>query len=187
MLATIPPAWDAAHKSFLTFTKAERTARIAYRRASDAAYAPVVELRAIIASAPELETLGAALTALQADVPGMEFDPAMDRIKAVEKQFGDVAGTKDIKGLLAKARRAIKGKTPKPEAAAQFLSDAAAAYDADMAWRTRAEAGLKNGLAAYDAAISDTIGLRGQPRLPKEQALYVASCNAGHRDISLSF
>jgi tripartite ATP-independent transporter DctM subunit len=187
LLATTPENWEAAHKTFLTHTKAERAARNAYRKAVDAAYEPVVELRAIIADAAALEALGAALTALQADVPGMEFDPAMARIKSVEKQFRDVAGTKDIKGLLAKARRAIKGKTPKPEAAAQFLSDAAAAYDADMAWRKRAEAGLKNGLAAYDAAIRDTIGLRGQPRLPKEQALYVASCNAGHRDISLSF
>ncbi|TFG85348.1 MAG: hypothetical protein E4H18_05505 [Hyphomicrobiales bacterium] len=101
--------------------------------------------------------------------------------------MSNVAGTKDIKALLAKARRAIKGKAPNPEEAAKFLAEAAQAYDADLAWRKRAEAGLKNGLAEYDAAIHDTIGLRGQSRLPTDQALYVASCSSGHKDISLSF
>jgi tripartite ATP-independent transporter DctM subunit len=187
LLATIPPAWDEAHKNFLTFTKAERTARTAYRKAVDSAYAPVVELRAIIADAGALAALGDTLTALQAEVPGMEFDSAVTRIEAAEKQIGDVAGTKDIKALLAKARRAIKGKAPNPEEAARSLAEATQAYDADLAWRKRAEAGLKNALAAYDAAIRDTIGLRGQSRLPKEQALYAARCGAGHRDISLSF
>jgi predicted nucleic acid-binding Zn-ribbon protein len=187
LLATIPPAWDAAHKSFLTFTKAERTARTTYRKAVDDAYAPIVELRAIIADAEALEALGAAVTALQADVPGLEFDEGMNRIESVEKQLGDLAGTRDIRSLLAKARRAIKGRTPNPEEAAQFLSEAAVAFDEDVAWRNRAVGGLKNGLAEYEAAIRDTIGLRGQPRLPEEQALFVASCSAGHKDISLSF
>jgi hypothetical protein len=68
-----------------------------------------------------------------------------------------------------------------------FLNQAVAAFEADIAWRRQAERDLKPGLDAYDAAIRDTIGLRGQPRLPEEQALYVAGCSAGHRDISLSF
>jgi predicted nucleic acid-binding Zn-ribbon protein len=187
LLATMPENWDAAHKAFLSHTKAERTARNAYRKAVDAAYEPIVELRAIIADAAALEAMGDSVTALQADVPGLEFAPAIERIKAVENRINDVAGTREINKLLAKARRAIKGKTPDAEKAAQFLSDAAMAFDAEVAWRKRADAGLKNGLAEYDAAIRDTIGLRGQSRLPKEQALYVASCSAGHKDISLSF
>ena len=46
---------------------------------------------------------------------------------------------------------------------------------------------LLPGLAEYEKKIRDTIGLRQQPRLPREQALFVAGCNADHRDISLSF
>jgi len=187
LTATIPENWEEAHKAFLTKTKAERAARIAYRRAVDAAYEPVVELRAIIGDVGALEALGGALRAVQADVPGMEFEPAIARIETVERQVGDVAGTREIKGLLSKARRAIKGKKPKPEEAAQFLAEAVAAFEADLSWRKRADAGLKNSLAEYDAAINDTIGLRGQSRLPTEQALYVANCSANHRDVSLNF
>ena len=32
-----------------------------------------------------------------------------------------------------------------------------------------------------------TIGIRQQKRLSRDQALYVASCNAHHRDLSLNF
>jgi hypothetical protein len=35
--------------------------------------------------------------------------------------------------------------------------------------------------------IRTNIGLRQLSRFPREQALYVASCNASHRDVSLSF
>jgi tripartite ATP-independent transporter DctM subunit len=185
--ASIPGEWEAAHKAFLELTKAERTARTTYRRATDAAYAPVVELIAIIDDADALEALRGGLVALQADLPGMELEAAVERIKAEESRVGAVAGSKGIKTLLSKARRAIKGKTPDPEKMADFLVKAVAAFDNDMAWRKRATAELASGLAAYNAAIRDTIGLRGQPRLPEEQALYVASCGAGHRDISLSF
>jgi hypothetical protein len=185
--ATIPAEWEAAHKAFLALTKAERKARTTYRRATDGAYAPLVELTAIIAAAGDLEGLRDGLAALQAEVPGMEFDAAMERIKAAERRVGKVAGTRDIKKMLSKARRAIKGKKPDPDKAADFLAKAMAAFAEDLAWRQSAGTGLAAGLAAYDAAIRDTIGLRGQRKLPTEQALYVAACGAAHRDISLSF
>ena len=147
----------------------------------------MVELIAIIDAVGPLEGLRDGLTALQAEVPGMEFDAAIERIKADESRVGKVAGTKGIKKLLSKARRAIKGKNPDPEKSAELLAEAITAFEEDLAWRQRADAELKAGLAAYDAAIRDTIGLRGQRKLPTEQALYVAACGAGHRDISLSF
>ncbi|MEO1725340.1 MAG: hypothetical protein AAFR84_23455, partial [Pseudomonadota bacterium] len=58
----------------------------------------------------------------------------------------------------------------------------------EKAWRLQArEAGLLAAIEEYDAAIQNTIGLRQQSRLPREQALYVAACSADHRDISLNF
>ena len=40
---------------------------------------------------------------------------------------------------------------------------------------------------AHDKVISETIGLRLQSKLTKEQAIYVSKCNSIHRDISLNF
>ena len=42
-------------------------------------------------------------------------------------------------------------------------------------------------LEKYNLVIKDNIGLRRQSRLTIEQAKWVASCNAQHRDISLNF
>ena len=57
----------------------------------------------------------------------------------------------------------------------------------EVTWRERAKTTLLPGLQAYEAAIRNTIGLRLQSRLSREQALDMASCTSGHRDISLHF
>ena len=51
----------------------------------------------------------------------------------------------------------------------------------------RRKSALSDGVHTYLAAISDTVGARQQPQLSREQALYIAGCNAKHRDISLNF
>ena len=56
-----------------------------------------------------------------------------------------------------------------------------------VAWRTAAEAALVSELNAYLAAIADTLGSRQQAKLTRDQALFIAGCNAVHRDISLNF
>ena len=187
LTASVPAEWDEAHKTFLTYTKAERTARSKYHRAADDAYEPVAELLAIIAAADALAALEGDLRSLAAEAPGMEIEAAIARIVKVRGLVGAVEGAGDIRSLLTKARSAIKSKTPDPEKMSAKLAEAIAGFEEDLAWRRRAERELKPGLDAYDAAIRDTIGLRGQPKLPTEQALYVASCSSGHRDISLSF
>ena len=56
-----------------------------------------------------------------------------------------------------------------------------------MQWRTEADNSLAAPVAEYEEAIRSTIGIRQQSRLSKDQALYVAACDADHRDISLNF
>lgn len=57
----------------------------------------------------------------------------------------------------------------------------------DSVWRIEANEALSQGLASYEEAIRDTIGLRQQDRLPRDNALAVAGCLSSHRDISLYF
>ncbi|SVC73063.1 uncharacterized protein METZ01_LOCUS325917, partial [marine metagenome] len=42
-------------------------------------------------------------------------------------------------------------------------------------------------LNKFDDSIKNTIGLRLQEKLTKEQAKYVAACRSIHTDISLNF
>ncbi|MEM9737234.1 MAG: TRAP transporter large permease subunit, partial [Pseudomonadota bacterium] len=187
LAATIPDEWAARSQAFAELTRAEQQARNLYRRTVDDAYEPLQELRAIIADTDGLVALGAGFDALKDALPGLDFDAQEEAYKEFESEVRRVEGTGDFRSALSRARRAIGGRNPDPEESAEFLAEADALYAADLAWRQRAVSELAPALATYNDAIKDTIGLRGQPKLPEEQALFVAADSAGHRDIALNF
>ena len=106
--------------------------------------------------------------------------------EALRSAFRDAEADKDTVGGLSDARKALR-KNPDMAKAIEGLDEAIAALEKDLAWRREAAEKIAPGLETYTAALGDTIGLRQQPKLPREQALYVASCSSGHRDISLHF
>ena len=60
-------------------------------------------------------------------------------------------------------------------------------FNNEVSWRSAAKQDLMPKLQEYNLAIKETIGLRLQSKLTKEQAIYVSRCNSVHRDISLNF
>lgn len=187
LLAQIPDGWEEVQTAYGQLTAQDRRARGMYRRTVDQAYKPIEELQEIIGDADKLAALEAQIDALAADARGMDADTAEERFKTVERLVGDVAGAGDIRSLLSDARRKIDARTPDVDEALENIAEAQAILTAEVAWRSRAEDDLLPSLRTYDEGIRDTIGLRQQPRLPREQALFVASCSAEHRDISLNF
>ncbi|WP_102108865.1 TRAP transporter large permease [Oceaniglobus roseus] len=187
LLAQIPGTWTDTQAAYNRITSEDRSTRTTYRRTVDQAYEPLVGLISVIEARDALAQLAEPLSQLAADAPSMDRDMADERFKEVERQFGEVAGAGDIRGLLADARREIDARSPDPEKAAEYLAEAQALFRSELDWRSRARSDLLPELMAYDEAIKGTIGLRQQPRLPHEQALFIASCNSIHRDISLNF
>ncbi len=183
----IPEGWTAARKRYVELDKSEKKARRIYRSNVDQAYETVAELREAIDGAHELAGLEQQLTALETAIVNEPAEAAMDRIKQSEKSLGKVAGTSAIKSKLSKARRAIKGKKPKPEEAVMFLGEGLTIYAAEVDWRSRAAAEIAPALSAYDNAIKDSIGLRLQRWLLPDQIEEVSSCRSVHRDFSLQF
>ena len=127
---------------------------------------------------PEINSLGLIISK---SVP----TKAIDKIKLVEMKLSKIAGANRIKSRLSKARRFMKKAKPKRDRAIKALEKALKYYVNEISWRSSANRDLSQGLAAYDVAIRDTIGLRLQERLTEEQAEAVASCQSIHRDISL--
>ncbi|MEZ5660370.1 MAG: hypothetical protein R3E83_18090 [Burkholderiaceae bacterium] len=115
------------------------------------------------------------------------MDAAVEAIEAVRAELAKVEGADDIRSELSKARRALKARTSDPQGAIDSVAKAMAGYEAQMAWRNDAGKRLLPELERYEAAIRDTVGARLQPKLSREQALSIATCSAGHRDLSLSF
>jgi hypothetical protein len=73
------------------------------------------------------------------------------------------------------------------EKALSEMEKAIALFRVEVEWRGKAFADLAGPLEEINALVSKTIGLRQQARLTKEQALFVASCTADHKDVSLNF
>ncbi len=184
--AKIPAEWDGEHETFKVMTQTETKARALYRRSADNAYKPVEEAMNIINDADVLAENRAVLEAVRADIASFDKDTANERLKEAERLVGRAQGAGDIRSLLSKARREFR-RTPDIEKATGFVDEALAQFENEVEWRSKAKAELLPDLAEYRAAIANTIGLRQQSKLPREQALYVASCSANHRDISLSF
>ncbi|MDU8927655.1 TRAP transporter large permease subunit [Alisedimentitalea sp. MJ-SS2] len=188
LLETIPENWDEAHKTFAELTTAEQKARQMYRRQVDGAWeAPSVVL-AVLADNEAFNALEGELTQMRGYIETVAEgdESAEDTLKALEAKFGAVEGAGDVKKALGKARRALKPKKFDREKALKEFDKSTAEFAEQKAWRAEA-AGLAPDLQAYLEDIRGTLGIRSQRRLDRDQALYMASCNAKHRDISLNF
>ena len=185
--ASIPAAWEDARARYVELLNAQNKARREYRLGVDEAYQTIADLRVLIADVDRLREFEPTLASLEGVVANEPPDRAMDIIKAARRELGSVAGSNPITSRLSKARRALRGNSPKPEKALGLLAEARERYAEEVAWRTRAAKELLPGLVAYEDAIRHNIGLRVQERLTNEQARLVAECKSVHRDISLHF
>ena len=183
----IPNEWETAHAAFSVLTKGERDARNQYRRAADEAYQPIIEALNVLSNYDGYVELKSEFDQLKKDSVGLDNRAAVARIKQAEAKIKTVEGTREILKNLRQSRRAMRGRRADPERAEKLLREAFTDYEDGLIWRKRAAKELLGPLKAYEASISDTIGLRAQSRLPRKQALYVAKCSSGHRDIGLSF
>jgi hypothetical protein len=188
LTANIPDDWDQVYQEFSEFTKAETNARRKYRRAVDSAYSPIFDLIVLIESNDSFKALESDLVDLRNKLAnGSVPEDMIDLLKGLAKQFGSIKGASDIKSQITKSRRILGKKSPKVEEAISHLDKAIEIFNAQHLWREQASSQLLPHIRTYEQAIRGTIGLRQQKRLAKTEALYVAACTSGHRDISLHF
>ncbi len=185
--ASIPDDWEEKHRVFTALMKAAKTARRNYQRTTDEAYEAIQELMTNISGVEKLMEVGPDIEKLSTAIAGLPPKEASKVVGAVSKRLSSVGGARAIRKELGRARKAMRGRKASPEKVEASLKKAIEIYRADLAWRQRAATELLPKLNQYDLAIRDTIGLRLQPGLPREQALWIANCNSVPRDISLNF
>ena len=183
----IPSDWDGTYTTFNELVKAENTARLSFWRSADGSYETVVEVLAVLETNDAFLALEDSLRGLRETIEKAPPDESEVVVNDVAKAFGSVPGADDVEDALKESRRALRSRTPDPAKAFEAYEEAVAAFEAQQSWRHEAAASLRPGLEAYRVAITDTLGARQQQRLSEDQALYIASCSAGHRDLSLNF
>jgi hypothetical protein len=183
----IPSQWVSEREKFEKLNKEARLSRQKYRRNSDSAYEPLIQLSAVLNSTQALLEMDKVLNSIKSIIENEQPDSAMQRIKKIESALGGIKGASSIKSKISKARRALKGKKHNPEKALQQWQLGMSVYYQEIEWRQRAVIELAQPLANYELLLKDSIGLRMQQKLNKDLALAVAACKSSHEDISLFF
>jgi septation ring formation regulator EzrA len=195
LAATIPDAWGSANKDFVKLTRAEGTARMKYRRAADDAYKPVGEVASALATTKALRSVREELDVVQQLVDGAEFGAAATALRTLKQSADGLARVgrlaSDINTALSalqtediEAEETAKADVAKATAA---LASARKLADEELVWRQSIEPVVVQQLLDYETELKDTLGIRSQNRMTREQALFVAACSANHTDVSLNF
>ena len=185
--AEIPSDWENTYASFSKLIQTESKARMTYRRAADQAYGDANEFLSILED-------NAAFYSLESDLLGVKdllnensAEEGEAYVKDLAKAFSSVAGASSLARAVKKVSKGLRVKKLDISKAEKEYAKALKAFEEEKVWRAKAEAELKEGVQSYLNAIKGTIGARQQEKLTRDQALYIASCNAVHRDISLNF
>ncbi len=187
LTAALPGDWVSINKKFKLLKKNERLARLKYRRAADNAYTPVRELADTLSGSVPFKALQADIQILHKRIESEPLADLIGAVRALERQFSTIQGASPVRSKLARVKRVLKSKTPDRARALKEMNAALEVYAGQRAWRDKALSTLLADINSYEAVIKESIGIRQQNKLSREQALFVASCSAGHRDISLSF
>ncbi len=185
--ADIPDTWKTARAEFVKLKKAAELARAQYRRNVDQAYEPVQEMVATIGSAETLQAMKGGLEELGRTLETADVQTAEDALRAFTQRLREVAATNDITRGLDDARRRLRDAGGDRSRVLEEFAKAQAAYDEALSWRSAAAAAVLPGLSRYEEAIRNTIGVRQQDRLPREDALSIAACQAVPPNLSLEF
>ena len=185
--AEIPSDWENTYATFSKLIQTESKARMTYRRAADQAYGDANEFLSILEDNAAFYALESALLGVKDLLNENSAEEGEAYVKDLAKEFSSVAGASSLTRAVKKVSKGLRIKKLDISKAEKDYAKALKAFEEEKVWRAKAEAELKEGVQSYLNAIKGTIGARQQEKLTRDQALYIASCNAVHRDISLNF
>ena len=187
LLSQIPDNWGSAREKFESLAKKVSSARQAYRMNVDESYETIITLRRKLSETDRLEEISEEILPLIEVIKTRSAEEAMEMVKSVESDIDALTEVHQVKSLLSKARRALRGTNPEPEKAIELILKASEQAQVEIAWHNRALDELSEDLTIYDNTIADTIGMRMQSRLTHDQAESISDCLSVHRDLSLYF
>jgi hypothetical protein len=182
-----PENWDQIYKEFKSLMKEEQKHRNMYRRAGENSFKAVEELSLILSSNREISQLKTEYESILKKTSEVSKEERIKTFNEFSKKVGQVRGTSAFKSKLSKAIRELKKKNVKEEKVNKNLDAALEEITELQNWVSIAKAPLEVSLKTYLDKTKGSLGIRAQERFNKDLALYLARCNANHRDLSLNF
>jgi cell fate (sporulation/competence/biofilm development) regulator YmcA (YheA/YmcA/DUF963 family) len=182
-----PANWDQIYKEFKGLMEEEQKHRNLYRRSAENSFKAVEELSLILSSDNAILELKTEYELLLQKNSDLSKEERVKTFNEVSKKAGQVKGTNEFKSKLSKAIREIKKKNVKEEKVNKNLEAALKEIIELYNWVSISKGPLQIGLQTYLDKTKGSLGIRAQDRFSNDLALYLARCNANHRDLSLNF
>ena len=185
--AKIPASWPQTYKEFMALMKEEEKLRNIYRRKGENSYQSIMKVSDTLASSQEITLLKNEYYSVLDNIKDEEKEEAIKQLGGLIKKYRDVKGSSDFKKNVSKAIKELKKKKVKEDRVSKSLDKASKDISELETWVLASKANLEAPLEIFLEETKTTLGVRAQPKFQKELALYLASCNANHRDLSLNF
>ena len=176
-------------KLFKKLTKEETNARRMYRKSADKSFSTVFEFVSVLDANSNFFETNDEIKALKEQILIAKLFPKEAELfaKNLKTKFSKITGATKISSALRKVQKQLKPGKINIEKALMAYEKVQMLYDEQTLWRLNAHKTIRPSLLAYLDSISETLGSRQMPKLSRSQALYLAKCNSGHRDLSLNF
>ena len=184
---TIPQEWKSKNDEFNKINKAKNLAVKKYKKTVDNAYEDLLLIKEFINHGEKLEELSQDMKLLKSKIDNRGYIDAIEFIDNIFEKVGEISGSDEFADKLDYLITLMDEDEVDFEKLQSSANDTYVLFQQEIDWRKNFKKKHMDTINAHDKIISETIGLRLQSKLTKEQAIYVSRCNSIHRDISLNF
>ena len=183
----IPEEWKSKNDEFNKINKAKKLATRKYRKTVDNAYEDLLLIKSFINDGEKFEELEQEMKLLKNKIDNRSYIDAIEFIDNIFEKVGEISGSDEFADKLDYLITLMDEDEVDFEKLQSLTNDTIVLFEQEVNWRKNFKKKYMDSINAHDKVISETIGLRLQSKLTKEQAIYVSKCNSIHRDISLNF
>jgi tripartite ATP-independent transporter DctM subunit len=182
----IPEKWIDENKKFKNILLEHNKLKLRYNKNVDSSYINLTKYIMIFEEADNLKDLLNNFDILLSKINN-NSDKISEEIKSFEKKLNSFGEINEVTKYLSKARKKLKKNFDKKNEAVNLVKEAKLLFINQINWRERGKNLFLEIFKDLEKISKNNFGLRKQEKLSKEQALFVASCRAKHKDISLNF
>ncbi len=184
---TIPNDWTSINKSFKKIVKLEQKKRNDYRRLVDNSYEKLATFSLLLSSVDDFKKFNYNFIDLKSKLDQQDKLMLSEQVKSLSKKISELPDNRKITSNLNKVRRELKKKKVKMEKVYRLFEKSFSEYQKKLILLKKIDQSVLLNLNTFMNSIKFNVGIRQQPKLNRDLALYAATCNADHKDLSIHF
>jgi len=179
----IPSNWQQLNDEYQIRYSSYSKILNSYYKSADNGYQILKDLNSEIKNTKDIENLIERIQTILASLNNYDSSTLLNELEKILIIADNTANIGSVGDLIYEATTKIEDLN----LVGSLLNDVKKYLEESVQWKKIAALNLGPQLEEYNTAIKNTIGIRSQDRLNKNQAIEVAKCSAQHRDIALRF